>query len=104
MNGGWQTYMYYSKEQLEQLRQKGEEEAKKLEQQHKSDKYKSEADIQIICMHCKHEHFEKGEALLNTRGLTFLELDWLNGSAITLACKRCGFIHWFVKEVELITE
>jgi predicted nucleic-acid-binding Zn-ribbon protein len=92
--------MFYNREELERLRKKGEEQAKELEEKSAGYKYKSQAGIQIFCHHCKYDHFHKGNALLNTRGLTFLDLDWLNESATTLVCHRCGFIHWFGKEVK----
>ncbi|MCF8012329.1 MAG: hypothetical protein K9L17_13580 [Clostridiales bacterium] len=61
-------------------------------------------DIQIKCIHCKHTKFELGKALLNSRGLTFLDLDWLNESAKILICKRCGYIHWFSGEITEIKD
>lgn len=87
--------MYYSKEQLEEMRKKGEKDFKEIMEESKEDglKYQSEAGIQIICSHCKNERFLEGHILLNTRGLTFLGLEWLNKSAITLVCIRCGYIH-----------
>ena len=100
--------MYYSKEQLERMRKQAEETfkkmEKKMEEEKKGHKFKSEADLDIICLHCRHDRFEKGNALLNTRGLTFFDLEWLNDSATTLMCKRCGLIHWFGKEVREIKE
>jgi predicted nucleic-acid-binding Zn-ribbon protein len=94
--------MYYSKEQLEKMRREGEERLKKLEEQERGFKYESENDIQVICIHCKHDHFHRGSALLNTRGMTFFDLDWLNESATTLICARCGYIQWFGKEVKQV--
>jgi uncharacterized protein len=49
----------------------------------------------IACAHCRHELFETREILLNTRGLTFLSLDWLNRSAAALVCAKCGLVHVF---------
>ena len=57
---------------------------------------------QVICPHCKHDTFEEGSAQLNTAGLTFLGLDWLNKSATILACTNCGYIQWFGKSPEKI--
>ncbi len=51
--------------------------------------------VKIKCVHCQHQHFELGEAQLNTPGLTFLNLDWANKSASVLVCKKCSFIMWF---------
>ena len=65
-------------------------------------KFQSKNGIQVICVHLKHDHFNRENVLLNTRGLTFLGLDWLNSAATTLICTRCGYIHWFAKEVQQI--
>lgn len=92
--------MYYNKEELEKMKRKGEEYLKKEEEQKGGRKYISGGDIEITCVHCKHDHFHKGNALLNTRGMTFFDLDWLNESATTLTCARCGYIHWFGKEIK----
>jgi predicted nucleic-acid-binding Zn-ribbon protein len=51
----------------------------------------------ILCSHCQNTRFHKGSAMLNTTTMTFLGLDWINRSAITLMCDKCGFIHWFAK-------
>jgi len=94
--------MYYSKEELERIRKEGEEYNKKRELEARGHKYESDNGIPVRCIHCKHEYFQKGSALLNTRGLTFFDLDWLNESATTLICTQCGFIHWFGKAVKQI--
>lgn len=93
--------MYYDKDELEEIRRKGEELLGEQEIKELGYKYISEAGIQITCLHCKYERFECSKALLNTRGMTFFDLDWLNAGATTLICKRCGFIHWFVMDVAL---
>jgi len=49
----------------------------------------------IRCAHCNNDGFEGREILLNTRGLTFMKLDWLNRSATALTCARCGHIQLF---------
>jgi uncharacterized protein len=58
------------------------------------------ADIKIVCPNCQHDQFESQPVLLNTRGLTFFKLDWLNAAATTLACTNCGLIQWFKKAPE----
>lgn len=94
--------MHYSKKELERLRKEGEKRALEMVQEMEVGKngreYKSN-DIQVICIHCKYNKFEQGKAQLNTRGLTFFDLDWLNESATTLICKQCGYIHWFGRGV-----
>ena len=56
-------------------------------------------DVKVTCVHCQHTKFGRSKALLNTRGMSFMDLDWLNESATTLICKRCGYIHWFANDV-----
>ncbi|MFC1554337.1 zinc ribbon domain-containing protein [candidate division KSB1 bacterium] len=57
---------------------------------------------QVQCPHCRNNQFEKGSAQLNTAGMSFMNLDWANKSATTLACTSCGFIQWFIIEPERI--
>ncbi len=54
--------------------------------------------IGISCPHCNNNRFRIGEAQLNTAGLSFLNLDWLNKSATILTCSRCSLILWFNEE------
>jgi hypothetical protein len=56
------------------------------------------AGTPVRCAHCGHDRFIEGRALLNTAGLTFLNLDWANRTAATLACTNCGRIEWFVTD------
>ena len=51
----------------------------------------------VTCSHCGGTSFEKSVALLNSRGLTFLDLDWANAEADTFVCKNCGHIEWFAE-------
>lgn len=52
----------------------------------------------VVCPLCGNETFEMGTALLNTPGLTFLDLDWANRTAKILICAKCSHIQWFLKE------
>ncbi len=54
------------------------------------------AGRQVVCSHCGGASFEEGAAMLNTAGLTFLDLDWLDQNASILKCTNCGHIEWFV--------
>lgn len=38
--------------------------------------------------------------MLNTRGMTFLKLDWADRSAKVLVCANCTHITWFLKSPE----
>jgi len=40
--------------------------------------------------------------MLNTVGLTFLELDWANRSGSLLICVKCSHIEWFLEEPERV--
>jgi hypothetical protein len=57
---------------------------------------------QVICGHCGGLDFDRGRALLNTKGLTFLQLDWANREANLLICTSCSEIRWFLAEPERI--
>jgi len=48
------------------------------------------------CEICDHDRFYQREGMINTAGMTFLELDWLNRSATCVICSRCGYVHWFL--------
>ncbi|MEA2453487.1 MAG: hypothetical protein QOG04_2197 [Actinomycetota bacterium] len=54
------------------------------------------AGIQLKCEICKQENFYAREAQLNTPGLTFLDLDWMNATATCAVCANCGYVHWFL--------
>lgn len=55
----------------------------------------SVAGKQVKCAHCGHTDFDHREILLNTRGATFMNVDWLNGDAVALTCSKCSRIEWF---------
>ena len=57
-------------------------------------------DIAIKCPVCGHDEFDKKSMLMNTTGMTFMGLDWLNDSACALVCKRCGRIELFADSPE----
>lgn len=50
----------------------------------------------LKCPHCGGVNFTHDRAQLNTAGMTFLKLDWLNKSADTFICNDCGRIEWFL--------
>jgi uncharacterized protein len=54
----------------------------------------------VSCGHCASDRFVEGRAQLNSAGMTFLNLDWLNRSAATLTCIECGRIEWFLADPE----
>jgi len=54
------------------------------------------AGYDVKCKHCGNDRFLEGRAQLHTAGMTFLKLEWLNASAATLTCTKCGRLEWFV--------
>ncbi len=62
------------------------------------------AGIKLTCKHCGNTRFVYRDALLNTKGLTFFDLDWLNKSADVFVCARCGFLHWVLPPDPAIVE
>ena len=61
------------------------------------------AGKKILCPHCTADDFAQGEAQLNTAGMSFMNLDWANKSATTLACIKCGRIQWFLKTPDRVS-
>ena len=57
----------------------------------------SVAGIQVRCPHCSGLEFEESSALLDSRGMTFLGLDWAGQGASILVCLACGHIDWFLE-------
>jgi uncharacterized protein len=55
----------------------------------------SVAGKQVVCSHCGGSEFASQEILMNTRGATFMKLDFLNRAATALACSNCSHIEWF---------
>lgn len=53
------------------------------------------AGVKVACTHCRGALFESRQVLLNTRGLTFFNLDWLNRAATALVCRNCGLVQIF---------
>ena len=56
----------------------------------------------VACSHCGGEEFEAGAALLNTTGMTFLNIDWANRNATLLICKKCSHIEWFLEDPDSV--
>lgn len=52
-------------------------------------------DKKLVCPVCGHTNFYTRKSLLNTRGLTFFNLDWANRDAMNHICESCGYIYWF---------
>lgn len=51
----------------------------------------------VRCPHCGEGKFVLQGALLNSRGLSVLNVDWADPMASTLICAECGRIEWFAQ-------
>lgn len=51
----------------------------------------------LVCPHFQGRSFQHKRILLNTKGMSFLDLDWLNKDADTFTCMGCGRIEWFTE-------
>jgi predicted nucleic-acid-binding Zn-ribbon protein len=60
------------------------------------------AGKQVHCAHCGQTEFESRKILLNTRGATLFNVDWLNKGATTLTCQHCSHIEWFAQEPQVV--
>lgn len=52
----------------------------------------------FICHLCQGIQFADRKVKLNTTGMSFFDLDWLNKSADGLICESCGYVHLFMKK------
>ncbi|MFC5402709.1 hypothetical protein [Cohnella soli] len=52
----------------------------------------------ISCPCCGNDSFDKDFRMLNSRGASFLGLDWANKNATILICDNCTHILWFMSE------
>jgi len=52
----------------------------------------------LRCPHCEHDRFWTRMTLMNTKGATFLGVEWANKEATNYVCGRCGYIFWFFEE------
>lgn len=49
----------------------------------------------FTCRTCGHDTFVNREIKMQTTGMTFFDLDWLNESADGVVCVQCGYVHMF---------
>lgn len=49
----------------------------------------------LKCVICGHDKFWHRTTLMNTKGVSFLGLDWANKEADNYVCGHCGYVHWF---------
>ena len=51
----------------------------------------------LTCPVCSSTQFWTRKTLMNTAGLSFLDLDWANRNASNYVCDRCGYVYWFLE-------
>jgi predicted nucleic-acid-binding Zn-ribbon protein len=51
----------------------------------------------LRCPVCAQDRFWKRQTLMNTRGLTFLGVEWANKQAVNFVCDSCGYVMWFLR-------
>ncbi len=54
-------------------------------------------DHSLVCPVCGHDEFNRRSMLMNTSGMTLMNMDWLNDSACVLVCKQCSRIELFAE-------
>ncbi len=54
--------------------------------------------LKLECAICKNTTFWTRKTLMNTPGMSFLNLDWANKSAVNYVCSECGYVHWFLEK------
>lgn len=62
--------------------------------------YLGEKEIELVCPICGGKKFFKRSTLMNTAGMTFLDLDWVNPEATNFICEDCTYIFWFMEDPE----
>ena len=61
-------------------------------------------DKTVVCPTCQNDTFYKRKILLNTRGMTYFDLEAFNKTATALKCQKCGRYQWFDKTVANLTK
>jgi len=54
--------------------------------------------LKLHCQICKGDKFWMRETLMNTVGMSLLNLDWANKAATNYVCDGCGYVHWFLSK------
>jgi predicted nucleic-acid-binding Zn-ribbon protein len=56
-------------------------------------------DNPLTCQVCQNSTFYQREIKMQTTGMTFFDLDFLNESSDGVVCSRCGYVHMFAARV-----
>lgn len=54
------------------------------------------AGVILECPVCQNSEFWTRKTLMNTPGLTFLNLEWANKLSTNYVCSNCGHVLWFL--------
>jgi predicted nucleic-acid-binding Zn-ribbon protein len=54
---------------------------------------------EIRCPICGNDKFFQRNGLMETPGMTFLGLDWMNKEAYNFICSDCGYVYWFLRDI-----
>lgn len=58
-------------------------------------------DKSLVCTVCGNDTFYQREIKMQTTGMTFFDLDFLNESSDGVVCDRCGFVHMFASRIHV---
>jgi predicted nucleic-acid-binding Zn-ribbon protein len=80
-----------------EIRKQDEEKQRQEDEQQRMEAMESKIvnGKKVHCPICENDRFRKQNTLMNTRGATMMDLDWMNASAQTCICKSCGYVLWF---------
>lgn len=56
------------------------------------------AGSKLVCTICNSSLFWTRETLMNTVGMSLMNLDWANKRATNFVCDKCGYVHWFLEK------
>ena len=62
--------------------------------------YLDEREIELVCPICGCKKFFKRSTLMNTKGMTFFDMDWADSEATNFICEDCTYIYWFMEDPE----
>ena len=53
-------------------------------------------DRKLVCPVCENNKFYTRETLMNTAGMAFFNLEFINKTANNYICDKCGYVYWFM--------
>ena len=52
------------------------------------------------CQVCAHDRFWPKEAVMHSAAASVMNVEWASPHATLLICSACGYVHWFLAEME----